>query len=85
MKIQRASAIETPNMRVVEMLFANQPAPEEDEAQIRFVLPVSAKKFPRIAEAQLEALNHVRNVIGTEIARLEGIRGRVFPSEDWIK
>ena len=85
MKIQRASVIETPNMRVVEMLFANQPAPEEDEAQIRFVLPVSAKRYPRIAAAQLEALQSVRNVIGIEIARLEGIRGRAFPSEDWRK
>ena len=85
MKLIQASVIETDGKRMVEMTFAENPNPEEDEAQIHFVVPVSADQYPRIPEAQLEALQHVRRVIGDEHERIEGIRGRVHPGEDWRK
>ncbi len=83
MKLQHSSVIEMGGARLVEMLYADQPEPGEHEAQMRFVVPVSAEKYPRIAAAQLEALQHVRNAINDEIHRLEQIRGRVFPNERW--
>ena len=75
MKLQRAAVIETDGKRLVEMLFAAQPEPDESEAQIRFVVPVSAEKYLPLASAQLEALRIVRTVIADESERLEQIRG----------
>ncbi len=83
MKLQRASIIEIDEKRLVEMLFAEKPEPAEHEAQIRFVLPVSAEKYPRIPEAQLEALQRMRTVIGDEYERIVGIHGRHHEGEDW--
>ena len=77
MKLQRAAVIEADEERLVEMLFADQPEPDEHEAQIRFVVPVPAEGYPRLVEAQREALQIVRTVIGNEIDRLGRIRGRV--------
>lgn len=83
MNLQRTYVIETPGGRMVEMLFADKPAPEEGEAKIHFVVPVSAEGHPRIAQAQLEALLIVRNAIVAETQRLERIRGREHSGEDW--
>ena len=83
MKLQQSSIIETPHRRMVEMLFSDVFAPEEHEAQIRFVVPLSAEGSPRTPEAQLVALRVVRNVISVEIQRLEDIHGREHPGEDW--
>ena len=76
MKLQNTAVIETPAGLTVEMLFADKPDPEDNEALIQFVVPVSEVKYPRIPEAQLEALRVVRTVIGDEIHRLERIRGQ---------
>ncbi len=75
MKLQRAAVIETDGKRLVEMLYADTPEPDESEAQIRFVVPVSAEGYLPLATAQLEALRIVRNVIADESERLEQIRG----------
>ena len=75
MKLQRAAVIETDGKRLVEMLFADTPEPDESEAQIRFVVSVSAEGYLPLATAQLEALRIVRTVIADESERLEQIRG----------
>ena len=74
MELQRSSIIDTPGGRMVEMLFADKLAPEEYEAQIRFVVPVSVEGYPRTAEAQEEALRNVQTVLTAEIRSLEGLR-----------
>ncbi len=75
MKLQRAAVIEVDGKRLVEMLYADKPEPDESEAQIRFVVPVSAEGHLPLATAQLEALRIVRTVIADESERLEQIRG----------
>ena len=75
MKLQRATVIEAADKRLVEMLFADQPEPDEHEAQIRFVVPVPAEGYPPIAKAHLEALLLVRNAIDGEIQRLQHVPG----------
>ncbi len=75
MNLQRAAVIEANGKRLVEMLYANTPEPDESEAQIRFVVPVSAEGYPPLAKAQLEALHIVRTVIADESERLQQIRG----------
>ena len=75
MKLQRAAVIEADGKRLVEMLYADTPEPDEHEAQIRFVVPVSAEGYPPLAKAQLEARHIVRTVIADESERLEQIRG----------
>ena len=74
MKLQRAAVIEAGGKRLVEMLYADTPEPGEDEAQIRFVVPVSAEGYPRLPEAQREALGRVQSVLETETRRLERLR-----------
>ena len=75
MKLQRATVIETTDERWVEMLYAERPEPEEHEAQIRFVVPVSEEGHPPTAKSQLEALHDVLAVLDGEIRRLQSVRG----------
>ena len=75
MKLQRATVIETTDERWVEMLYAERPEPEEHEAQIRFVVLVSAEGYPPIAKLQLDALHDVQAVLDGEIRRLQAVRG----------
>ena len=74
MKLQRTTVIEAAGKRLVEMFFADRPDPGEDEAQIRFVVPLSVKGYPRLLEVQQEALGHVRSVLDIETTRLERLR-----------
>ena len=74
MELQRTTIIEAAGKRLVEMFFAEQPDPGEGEAQIRFVVSVSAEGYPRLLEVQREALGHVRSVIDIETTRLERVR-----------
>lgn len=76
MKLQRTIVTEAAGKRVVEMFFAEKPEPGEDEAQIRFVVPVSAEGHSRLLEFQREALGYVQSVIDIETTRLKRVPGR---------
>jgi len=83
MKLQNSTVIETDSRRFVEMTFADQPELDQTTEFLTFRIAVEQEGYPRIPKAQLEALLRARNAIGDEIHRLEQIRGRVHPNEDW--
>ena len=84
-ELHKSSVTETANSRSVEMLFTDGSDPEQSDELLHFRFHIGKEGYPRIAAAQLEALARARNVIGDETHRLEQIRGRVHPGEDWRK
>ena len=75
-QLQHAAVIETAAGRMVELIYADNPAPEHNDPQIRCLIAVAAERYPPLPAVHLEALRSVRTVIGDEILRLEQIRGR---------
>ena len=83
MKIQETSLIEIGDTWIIEITLAEIPDVENATEFVKLRLGVSRERYPRLPAAQTEALAHARNVINDEIQRLEQIRGRELPGEDW--
>ncbi len=71
MRLQKSAVIETQSRRVIEMVFADQPNLDDALEFLTFRVPVTQSGRPRLPELQLEALQHVREVIRDEIRRLD--------------
>ena len=85
MTLQKSSVIEIKGQRFVEMVIADQPSLDDAQQHLILRIEIDVEGYPRLPAAHLEALQHARNVINDETQRLEHIRGRVFPGEDWRK
>jgi len=70
--------------RFAEATFASDSSDEPEEL-LTFRVQVDAEGYPRLPEAQLEALQRARNAIGAQERQIEDIRSRVYPGEDWRK
>ena len=76
MQLIKSAIIETPDTRLVEMVFTDGPELDLSREHLTLRVPVDVESSPRLPEALLEALRSARNVIGDEIQRLEQKRGR---------
>ena len=59
----------------VRLVFGAAHTPGAPTERIEIVAPALANRTRALAEFQLEALRHARNVIGEEIRALEDLRG----------
>jgi hypothetical protein len=71
MQLQKSAIIDTQTRRLVEMTFADQSNLDQAVEILTFRIPVTLSERPRLLELQLEALQHVREVIRDEIRRLD--------------
>ena len=76
MSLQKSAVIETQSRRVIEMTFADKPNLDDALEFLTFRAPVTLSERPRLLELQLEALQHVREIIRNEIRRLDHILGQ---------
>jgi hypothetical protein len=75
LRLQFAALIDRGGKLTVEMIYAVKP--EQDYAQsigLTLRLPIE-HEYPLLPEAELEALRRVRNLVGSEIQRIEKMRG----------
>ncbi len=76
MRLQKSAVIEIPTRRVIEMAFADQPDLDDALEFLTLRVPVTLSEHTRLLDLQLEALQHVRDIIRDEIHRLDHILGQ---------
>ncbi len=76
MRLQKSAVIETSSRRVIEMTFADEPNLDNALEFLTFRAPVAQSGHLRLLELQLEALQHMRDIIRDEIHRLDQTLGQ---------
>lgn len=66
MKIQSTNIMQRDNTYLVEMLIAENPSPEPEDAQIHFIAGVQLEKpdqYPTLSKLQITTLDYVLDVL----------------------